>query len=271
MRRKITVVLFLTCSIAALSQTLPFKLHDGYVIVAKCSAAGRPDLTAIIDTGVSETVIDVALARTLGLALHSDQAVFVDKEAAVWAVSIPQVQLGPVTADSLAGIAADLSRLKETFGIHPDLLIGMDLLHRSSFIVDYKLRLLTFGSASALVHEAKLSEDSRFVLVDSTISGKTLRLQVDTGLNGILLYAKRLSLESPAFRAGAHMMGVSASSAVREVDAEVRIGSWRSRGTPISLLDGEPAQGYFDGMLGARTLTSRRIAFDFERGMVYWD
>lgn len=271
MPRIITVVLFVACSILASSQTLPFKLHDGYLVVAKCSAAGRPELTAIIDTGVSETVIEVALARNLGLELHSDKAVFVDKEAAVWAVSIPQVQLGPIQVDSLAGIAVDLSGLKGRLGIHPDLLIGMDLLHHSSFTIDYKLRLLTFGTAPVLAHDAKLRPDLRFVLVDSTTSGKALRLQIDTGLNGILLYATRLGIGSNALRAGAHMMGVSASSPVQQVAAEVRIGSWRSRGTPISVLDGDPAQGYFDGMLGARALTSRRIAFDFENGIVSWD
>lgn len=269
MRRFLTLIVLLAVGTAA-AQTLPFKLHDGYLIRVQCSAAGRPNLTAVIDTGVSETVIDLSLAKRLGLQLRSDKAVFVNKEALVWAVTIPQVELGPVTADSLDGIAADLSALKAKLGVHPNLLIGMDLLHRSNFEIDYKARVLTFGTVPVLGHQAKLSPNERFAIVDSTISGRAVRLQVDTGLNGILLYAKRLAFNDRGL-AGAHLMGVSESSAVQAADAEVRIGSWRSRGTAISVLDTDPAAGYFDGLLGARALTSRRIAFDFRNEMVSWD
>lgn len=269
MRRFVTLILLFAAGTAA-AQTLPFKLYDGYLVTVQCSAAGRPNLTAVIDTGVSETVIDLALARSLGLQLRSDKAVFVNKEAAVWAATIPQIELGPITADSLDGIATDLSALKGKLGVHPDLLIGMDLLHRSNFEIDYKSHLLTFGAVPMLTHQAMLSGNERFVLVDSTISGKAVRFQVDTGLNGILLYAKRLVFNDRG-QSGAHLMGVSDSSALRATDAEVRIGAWRSRGSPISVLDTDPAAGYFDGLLGARALTSSRIAFDFRNEKVFWD
>lgn len=265
------IILLLVGCNAAIAQTVPFKLHDGYLIVAQCSVANRPNLTAVIDTGVSETVIDVNLARTLGLKLRSDTAVFVNKEAAVWAVAIPQVQLGPIKVDSLAGIAADLSALKPRFGIRPDLLIGMDLLHRSSFTIDYKSRLLTFGTVQALTHQARVVEDPRFLTLDATVSGQALRLQLDTGINGILLYAGRSKITRKPELVGAHVMGISESSSVQAAESEVRIGSWRSRGDSVSLVDGDPASGYFDGLLGAKILTSRRIAIDFDKGLVYGD
>lgn len=268
MRRFVTLILLFAVG-TAVAQTLPFKLYDGYLVTVQCSAAGHPNLTAVIDTGVSETVIDLSLAKRLGLQLRSDKAVFVNKEAAVWAVIVPQVELGPITADSLDGIAADLSALKGKLGVHPDLLIGMDLLHRSNLVIDYKARVLTFGTIASLSHQAKLSPNERFAIVESTISGKAVRLQVDTGLNGILLY-KRVAFNDRG-PAGAHLVGVSDTSAVQAGDAEVRIGSWRSRGTEISVLDTDPAAGYFDGLLGAKALTSRRIAFDFRDEMVSWD
>src|SRR5262249_2921890 len=157
---------------------VPFQLHRGHIIVAKCSIGGLNDLTAIIDTGASETVLDIAWARKLRLAFEPDSATFISHQAKVWAVTIPALELGPIRADHLPGIAADLSSLRAELGFRPQVVIGMDVLHRSSFVIDYQSHRLVFflepqfqvpqGAVPKLAHSAAL-------IFDNSVSGDASR------------------------------------------------------------------------------------------------
>jgi len=266
---KIVPTILFACALAA--QSLPIQLRRDYLIVAKCSVADTPGFTAVIDTGVSETVIDIALARRLGLQTHTDRATFVSGESTVQAVSIPSVRLGPVRADSLAGIAVDLSRLDRDFGIHPDLLIGMDLLRGANFTIDYKSHVLTFGRISALTHAIPLAQDSRLPLIVSKVSGRNIRLQIDTGLNGLVLYADRFGFGQTLHELGAHLAGLSQAISVQDADVDLQLGDWLERHITASVIPNVSAITEFDGLLGARAFAKHRLAFDFERMIVAWD
>jgi hypothetical protein len=168
----------------------------------------------------------------------------------------------------------DLAFVGGELGTHPDVIIGMDVLRRSSFAIDYQTRLIHFGATEALAHGAPLVPRPRFALVDSTVSGKRLRLQVDTGFNGLLLYGERLpQLAQTAASEGARVSGVVRASKVRSLKTnDLRVGDWRAPRMTVSVMDGAPRDfDEFDGLLGPRLLASRRLAFDFEHGMLYWD
>ena len=255
---------------------VPFKLLRGHLIVVKCSVGGLPDLTAIIDTGASETVLDIALARRLSLETRPDSATFIVHQAKVWAVAIPELRLGPLKAERLEGIATDLSSLTAEFGIGPQVLISMDLLRRTNFVIDYKARRLTFGSAPPLSHSAPLVPDEsnpRLAVIQSTIMGRTLRLQVDSGFDGLLVYRTRLN--TPAAFAGgeSHIANVAQPLLAHSFDApDVQIGNWRSRHPQVSVVDSAPPESAgFDGLIGTAFLSKARVAFDFENGMIYWE
>jgi predicted aspartyl protease len=230
-----------------------------------------PDLTAVIDTGVSETAIDLRLARRLGLSMSSDSADFVTGRGVVQGVSIPDLRLGPLQIDSLSGIAVDLSGMERDFGIRPDLLIGMDLLHRANFTIDYKAQQLTFGAVSSLAHKAQLLLDSRFALVEAMVERKTVRLQIDTGLNGFLIYANRAPIRAELQEIGAHIISITQSLRVQTADVSLEIGDWHMRNMAVSVIERGSAPTHFDGLLGGRALAHRKLAFDFDRMMVWWE
>lgn len=268
---KIVPILLLASACALAAQSVPFELHKGYVIVVKCSAANTPDLTAIIDTGVTETVIDLGLARRLNLTMRSDSATFVNGEGSAWAVSIPSLQLGPLQADALDGIAVDLSGLRASFGVYPDLLIGMDLLRHSNFTIDYQSRLLTFGPVPHLAHVASLVENSRLALIESIVLGRRTNLQLDTGINGLVLYADRFRPAKSSRDVGAHLVGVSRTTRVQSADVDFQLGNWREEHVAASFVENGSAVSEFDGLLGARSFAKHRLAFDFEKMVVAWE
>jgi predicted aspartyl protease len=257
-----------TCALAG--ENVPFQLRNGYLIVAKCSVADT-DLIAVIDTGVSETVIDIGLARRLHLPMHHDSAVFLTSEGAVQAVSIPSLHFGPLQAESLAGIAVDLSKLNRDFGFHADLLIGMDLLRRSDFTIDYKSRLLTFGSVPPMPHVAPLSQNARLALIASIVSGRKMHLQVDTGFNGLLVYADHFRLAEVSNEIGTHLVGVAQTTSVRSGDLDIQLANCRKKKMAASFVENSSGISEFDGVLGARTFAKHRVGFDFERMVLAWE
>lgn len=254
-------------------QSLRIDLYGGYLIVVHCSVDGHEGLIGVIDTGTTETVLDTALVRRLSLPTWADSATAVDAESAVRGVSIPGLRLGPVHIEKLDGIAMDLSYLSRELGSHPDLIIGMDVLHRTNFTIDYKTPAISFGAARALPHSTRLMSDSRFVLVDSNVLGENVRLQVDTGFKGLLLYRDRLGLLARGVDAGLKISGPVQEESVRSAGlSELRIGDWRSANANVFMIDKGPRDfTEFAGLLGLRVLGAQHVAFDFDHGMLYWD
>ena len=270
------VILFaVSACYGALDQPVPFRLEKGYLIVTKCSIADLPELTAIVDTGVTETVLDSTIVQRLQLPTNPDKATFIAKDIPVRLTTLPSLTFGPIRVNSLAAIATELSGLTRQFGFRPDVLIGMDVLHRSSFTIDYKARLLKFEPVTSLSHAAALLEAGRLALIEVILSGQPTRLQLDTGVPGVVVYRDRLRDPIPAGGpvTTATLLGVAVSfDASNTGDRHLRVGNWSAYQLPITVIDrGSEHFFEFDGLLGARILTSRRLCLDFSHMMVYWD
>jgi predicted aspartyl protease len=269
----IFILLAATQNCLASENQLPFRLYRDFLILANCSVADQPGLRAIIDTGTTETILDLGLVQRLSLASWSDSATSLTTDSAVRGVSIRDLQLGPLRLRKLDGIAMDLSNVGRALGVRPDVVIGMDVLHRANLIIDYKAQTITFGSSPALSHGAPLVSDMRFVLLDSNVLGRSLRLKLDTGFNSLLLYGERLDGLVQPVDTGARIAGVAQESSVRSVNSpEVRIGNWLAYHMIVSVIDGAPRDvTEYDGLLGPRLLNARRVTFDFDHHMLYWD
>jgi predicted aspartyl protease len=275
-KQLVMVMLVVSVGYGSTDQPVPFRLEKGYLIVTKCSIADLPDLTAIVDTGATETVVDSAITQRLQLPSKPDRATFIAAEGPVQSAILPSLSFGPIRINSLSIIATDLSGLTGQFGFRPDVLIGMDVLHRSSFAIDYKSRILKFErSSSSFSHAAALVDGERFALVDAVVSGQRTRLQLDTGLLGLVMYRDESQRKMPAQSSDmpATLSGVSESFSARTRGGQqLHVGNWSAYQVPVALIDrGSHTFGGFAGLLGARTLTSHRLYLDFANMMVYWD
>lgn len=273
MKRTIgSILLLVCCSMAcfAAEERVGFKLERGYLIVVKCSIGDLTDLTGIIDTGVSESVVDLSIVKRLGLATQADQATFLTQRAKVFAVSIPTLRLGSVTAGPVAGIATDLHSLTADYGISPDILIGMDVLERSNLLIDYKNHQLFFTSEAtpSLAHQMPLEGEDRVPLVAVEFRGKQLHLQVDTGSSGVVIYAPEedpvtSSTETRLASVSHELVASSASwGRVRVADTDI----YRSE---ILMVKASRSTA-FGGLLGLHALHAQRVGLDFGRRVVTW-
>lgn len=269
----LVITLWAAAACLAANQDVPFKLAHGYVIVVKCSVADLRDVTAIVDTGSTQTVVDMRLARRLGLATHAETVTFLTQNASVLAVSIPSIQLGSIRVESMAGTAMDLSSLESELGFRPDVMIGMDILRRTSFMIDYKKRRLRFAAPRPAAHSAKLARGGRFAIIESKVLGKILRLKIDTGFNSLLVYAGRIRVLPGLAESAGWVKSAVQTARVHIFEApEIQVGGWHAFHVAMGLTDESPPNlADFDGLLGPRLLASRRVAFDFDNMMLYWD
>jgi predicted aspartyl protease len=257
-------------SLAASAQTVEFKLRNNYLVLTECSIADRHDLVGLIDTGATETAIDTKLVKQLHLHLMADKATFATRETAVSSVSIPELALGSLRFTSLSGIAIDMLRVESQLRVHADLIIGMDVLERSNVVIDYKAKTITFGAAPRFAHSSPLVRVGPLVLVPVVLGAKKMTLQLDTGLNGVLVYGAKV----PALPRSLNSSNTTAigGTTVQMTSLSLRIGDWEQRQATVAVTDDQPINDApFDGLLGPVAIGVHRLALDWERDTMSWE
>lgn len=256
-------------SLTSSAQTVAFKLHNNYLIVTRCSIANIHDLVALIDTGASETAIDMRVAKRLHLPMTDDTATFGTRRAKIAALSIPDLVIGELHMPSLSGIAIDGSAVEHQLGVHIDVVIGMDVLEQKSFMIDYKAERITFGSAPRFAHAALLQRGNHLALVPVVLGKTRLVLHVDTGLNGILIYGGRIPFSELSLNSTS--VTPLGGKSIQMASVLLRVGNWEERQAAVAVTDDVPEGAPFDGLLGTRALGARRLSFDWDLGTMSWE
>src|SRR5262245_32515506 len=168
---------------------LKFRLGDGYQVIAH-GAIGRLDrLNLLIDTGSIPSMVDGRIAEKLGLEISEAESVVFDHKIRVLSATLSNVRVGPIVADTVLASVGDLSYLG---GSNVDAFIGLDVLTRSSFSIDYDHQLLTFGTIAAGDPYVHLDVVLPFLTVQVSCGGYRFRLLVDTGSRHVVLFEQRV-------------------------------------------------------------------------------
>jgi hypothetical protein len=246
---------------------VPFKLYRDYAIVVRGSVGERDKLNFIIDTGSSSTVVDASLAHKLGLALSARKLSVFERTVVVDEAVLPSLRLGPLEVGPLSVVVQNLASLRDIFSVRVDAIVGIDVLSRNSFTVDYQREKLIWGPIEL---SDPVSCDPRFPYptVPLLIGNRTLHVNVDTGAQELALFENRTgSIPGTQVVHEETRTTLTGPVVVRKVELhEVTLGitHWATR--EGSLMDGS----LFDGTLGPVWLGARRIGFDVEHKVVSW-
>ena len=273
MRRIFWAVLLVAIGSVAEDRVVHFDLVNDYLIVTRCSIGNLTSLQAVIDTGSTDIVVDTRVVRRLGLPTTGDSAVFVMRGTAVRGATAPSLVLGPIHTGPIPVIASDLSGIGDQLGIHVDVIIGMNLLRQSDFVIDYKARELRFGPVPTMQHQAQFENVEGLAIVVAGGVDPPLRLLVDTGFPQLLVFRNHLAgTNAPHSATVALATGVDPQDLQEIAPRSLEIGDCRfNRPNLLMSPNSGDLQGAFDGLLGPRFLHAHRIGFDFGRQMLRWE
>jgi predicted aspartyl protease len=255
---------------------ISIELKKGFVIVAKGSVGTLKNLTFVIDTGTSRTIVSTRIASELHLNRAPYKLMIFDHDVDAQIVALPNLEFGPISAESLKVFMMDLSDVAQRFGIRADAVIGMDVLRRRSFTINYKLRQIDFGSGDLLRHSVQLKNTGEpYSVVEAQINGRVVSLMVDTGFDGLVLFSDLLPKENRQHLAEIERSASGAAGKVllrQASPAQLKIADLRAyKVSPLVVDIGGRDLGAFEGILGARALRLSSVRFDYERNILSWE
>jgi hypothetical protein len=251
---------------------VPFELYQHHLIVTKGSIGPLNGLSLLIDTGTIPSMVDGRIARKLHVQAEPAILVAFGQRVAIQSTILNGFRIGARQTGPVPAGVSDLSYLE---GLRIDAIVGLDVLARTSFSIDYRKRVLRFSPGGREESVAPLELAWPFLTVRMTIAGQEVRLLVDTGSRDVVLFKSRM----PAALSGAPWRGDKtvryASGVARLLRLDLRqvgLGARVWDRLPAWALDRVP-DGYppsIDGVLGVLALDCQRVQFDFERNELGW-
>jgi predicted aspartyl protease len=253
---------------------LPFHLVAGYLIQIEGQIGTQNHLKFVLDTGASMSVVDSTIADKLRLRRQSTQSFNFDRNFAWEQATFPDVQFGTARASNIAMLVGRLAEYSE-FARGVDAIIGTDLLRLVNFSVDLDARKITFRSSGSITSARSRDPLSNCLFLEMGVQGHMIRLLVDSGFPGILLFEERLTTSVSNLEIPDQPVGVILGERLRAKRTTLRnvlIGSTRRDVTV--LLAKAPAADVLPGIVGVigiSALNAHRVNFNFNKNTISWE
>jgi predicted aspartyl protease len=253
---------------------VPLRLYRGYLVVVKGKLAGLPEQNLLIDTGTAPSIVNARIARDLSIEVAQGRlAVLNNLRIPAGRAVLPKIEVGPIQIADVPVMVCDLSAEERNLGFAIAAVIGLDVLGKSNFRIDYKTQRLFFGSAPREGTAVPLQSEAPLATVDVAVNGQNVRLLLDTGAAGLVLFQTRSGSHVPLwqFTAFRDTSNLSGDLVVKEfIPDDVNIGGQRLPLRKAFVAPDQPDVGRtFDGLMGIGALGFKSLTFDFDAHLVY--
>ncbi|REJ79182.1 MAG: hypothetical protein DWQ47_00095 [Acidobacteria bacterium] len=209
-------------------------------IVLNVSIQGKGTYRMLLDTGVIPSVIDIELAKELGLELETDKASNAAGRGTgsfqIIPTIIPDVSIGQEKFGNIRAVTSDLNRLSGPLGEKLHGILGYSLLKDRIFRIDYKNRTIEFPvdrkellrRLKGTVYLEKFTFENSDIMPTVRglrVNGKKLVATVDTGSSlNVEIFDHRLAeiglehLSDAGTVAG--VVGARGKDSIRDVEVE---------------------------------------------------
>ena len=250
---------------------IPVKVYRGFLVVAEGQFGGTGERqNFIIDTGTSPSIVNFGAAKRLDLTMSPAKLSVIGRDSQTLAAIVPEIRLGPLQAMSVPVLVVDLSAVERDLNLSIAGILGMDVLGRASFRLDYGNRLIEFGEIAPAGIPVELTMRTALPIAEIKLGGKVLHLLVDTGSDHLVFFGSRFASELPPNSANSLLNGKSLTAtvpvrAVSSLDFEM---SGKRFHQDAYFVPGSE-ESLFDGLLSVRSLGTRVLSFDANRRIVY--
>jgi predicted aspartyl protease len=251
--------------------SIPLKVYRGFLVVAEGQFGGEiARQNFIIDTGTSPSILNIGAARHLDLPLTQAKLSAIGRQSETFSATVPEIRLGPVQAMSVEVLVTDLSPVERDLNLPIAGILGMDVLGKTSFRLDYANQSMEFGDVAPVGIPINLSTRADLPIAEIKVGGKLLHLLVDTGSDRLVFFGARSAAEISPNTANSLLQGKSVASTgpVRAVSSlEFELSGQHYRQTAYFVPDSE--EPLFDGLLSVRSMGFRVLSLDANRHVVY--
>ena len=251
-------------------KTVPVRIFRGFLVVVEGRFGSILEhQNFVLDTGTSPSIINKDLAAPLDLAKSSAILASVGRDSKAQAAILPEIEIGSIQAHSLPILLSDLSQLESDLGIPIAGIIGLDVLSRASFSLDYQKKSIQFGRFTPGGVTVSLPEGSAIALADVNWGGTPKRMVVDTGSEQLVLLGKQPPLSGVFRNNGTTAASVADRLTVQQLPPmELVLAGKKFSATKAYWVPGSDASDS-DGLLGVRSLGFRRLSFDSEHRTIH--
>jgi hypothetical protein len=251
----------------AVEMEIPFVLYLDHMIVVEGRIGPLTHLRFTLDTGATRSIVDRKIADALKLERRPGSVFNLDDFVAIEWADFPSIAVGPIEVKNSSLMVGDLA--------HVDVLIGMDLLRLNKRLrINYNSRQVVFTPVAPSERQTLPTGDPTCLTVDVPVQGMPLRLIVDTGIEGILLYRDRIFKRNPKLRlenetqpsrAGGHLLpGRATLRNIRLPNGEFSARVFLIAKPPENVLPN------IDGYLATTALRAHELDFDFSGHKFSW-
>ena len=251
--------------------SVPVHIYSGFLVVVEGQIGGAlQHQNFVVDTGTMPSLLNLRVARELGLPLAPAKFAALGQETAIQATQVPELTIGPLQTNGTSFLATDLSSVEQAWKLPIAGILGLDVLGKMSFRLDYENQALEFGEVSGDGVAVQLSGQERLSIAKVSINGTMFRMLVDTGAERLVLFGNKpaTALTRAAAKGELPGNGVAGGVAVRALPALTL--DWNGEHfRKDAVLVSSRQEPLFDGLLSVRALGFRALAFDAENQVVY--
>jgi predicted aspartyl protease len=255
-------------------QEVTFQIYRDYLIVVQGSIGDAHELNFILDTGTNPSIVDSKMAQELHMVGTVGRLAVHDQDVEVQQSVSPSVQIGSLRTEPLAVLTRDLSFLQKGLGIRIDAVIGLDVLSQRNFSINYTTKRIVFGSVNLSGPAVPFQSNTSWLVVQMEADGVSLRMLLDTGASGILLFQRSARDRLPDLNSLSESMSSNMGGEFklkRVLLRRTKLGDTDFGPQSASIVeDEEDDTRNFDGLLGPCALGLKQIAFDFQRRTLSW-